>query len=837
VSVQTSPATSALRSIAVALGTPERIFAGLLALTLLLLIAFGWNLHRIHSDALHIVFSSAENIAWMLIASVTGLLACGSWLWRKRMQELAKFQSERAAFIVNQTASFDSARDPILVFDRSGRVELVNSATEALFGHPRDQLHGQDASIMFEIGPGTAGLLERFHMTAEESRVSAIREVWGQRADGTRFPIEITLRDIVGSGGEKIGAYARDVSERRAAQEAVRESERQFRLLVNGVRDHCLFMVDTNGVVINWNAGAERLTGYAAADAVGRHARFLRTEEEQASGAWERTMEQALQKGRMEVQGWRARKDGSHFWADVVLDAVRDDDGNLLSFAVIIRDISEHKRIEQLKNEFVSTVNHELRTPLTSIAGSLGLLAGGAGGQLPEGAARLISIAHANCQRLIRLINDMLDVEKIQSGKMNFEMTRLSLSDVARRSLDSLQGLSAHARVGIELSAEGPSDIRGDSDRLMQVITNLVSNAVKFSPPDGCVHVAVVEAGRLVRLQVRDDGPGIPDEFRARIFSKFSQADSSDTRQKGGTGLGLVIAKEIVDRHGGRLWFESDIGKGTTFYVDLPAIGPAVAAIGDAPSTAAVLICEDDPDAAAILGEILQREGLTVEIAGSIAAVRAAVARPNAYRMLLLDLALPDGDGIALIRELRAQDATRDLPVIVVSAEAQRGRAEIDAHALNVVDWMDKPIDILRLQQAVRAALRGIGARRPVILHVEDDHDVLQITASALAACGEIVPAESLAAARAFLATRSPDLVILDIALGDGSGLELLPDLSQCSSTLIPVVIFSAQDDKRLLLPQVRAVLTKSRTSLDQLAQTALHLLGEPLATERKVAV
>jgi DNA-binding response OmpR family regulator len=151
---------------------------------------------------------------------------------------------------------------------------------------------------------------------------------------------------------------------------------------------------------------------------------------------------------------------------------------------------------------------------------------------------------------------------------------------------------------------------------------------------------------------------------------------------------------------------------------------------------------------------------------------------------------------------------------------------------------MDKPIDIKRLQQAVRAAVRGVEARTPVVLHVEDDHDVLQVTASALEACGEIVPVESLASARAFLAQRTPDLVILDIGLGDGSGLELLPDLSACSSTLIPIVIFSAQDDTELLLPQVKAVVTKSKTSFEQLAQTVRRLLDSPEEPqERKIAV
>jgi signal transduction histidine kinase len=236
-----------------------------------------------------------------------------------------------------------------------------------------------------------------------------------------------------------------------------------------------------------------------------------------------------------------------------------------------VRDISERKQVERLKDEFVSTVNHELRTPLTSIAGSLGLLGGGAAGQLPPAAHRLIAIAHANCQRLIRLINDMLDVEKIQSGKLRFDMVAQNLPEVVRRSVEAVGGYALGLGVQVEVFVEADDiAVSADCDRLVQVATNLLSNALKFSARGGSVHISVSRVGPLARVSVRDTGPGIPAEFRARIFTKFAQADSSDTRQKGGTGLGLVIAKEIVEHHGGCLWFESEVGKGACFFVDLP---------------------------------------------------------------------------------------------------------------------------------------------------------------------------------------------------------------------------------------------------------------------------
>jgi DNA-binding response OmpR family regulator len=337
---------------------------------------------------------------------------------------------------------------------------------------------------------------------------------------------------------------------------------------------------------------------------------------------------------------------------------------------------------------------------------------------------------------------------------------------------------------------------------------------------------------------VKDDGPGIPDEFRSRIFTKFAQADSSDTRQKGGTGLGLVIAKEIAERHGGRLWFESEPGKGARFFVDLPLLEEKNEI--DVPARgSAILVCEDDRDLAAVLREILERDGHAVEhVPTKQDALRVLKQSPTRYAALLLDLVLPDGDGVELIRELRADAATRLLPIIVISAEAARGRNEIGAHALNVVDWMDKPVDIMRLKAVVQSVVSATA--KPVILHVEDDTDLLELTASVLRGCGQIVSAESLKAARAALSRSRPDLVILDLGLKDGSGLDLLPDLRGSDGRLIPVVVFSARDADRSVLKQVKAVMTKSKTSLPELADMVKALLEDRQpkhALKKKIAI
>ena len=265
------------------------------------------------------------------------------------------------------------------------------------------------------------------------------------------------------------------------------------------------------------------------------------------------------------------RKDGGTVPVDVAIGRMRDSGGQNL--VAVLHDITERKRAEVMKNEFVSTVSHELRTPLTSIAGSLGLLAGGATGSLPEGAQRLVTIASQNCRRLVRLINDILDIEKMQSSGITFARDTVSLAEVAERSVEQNSGFALEHQVALTLEVE-PGDLRvtGDADRLIQVLTNLLSNAVKFSPAGSTVEVSVARRGDHVRATVRDHGMGIPESFRTAIFTRFAQADNSDTRQRGGTGLGLAIAREIADHHDGTLSFETEEGVGTAFHLDLPAL-------------------------------------------------------------------------------------------------------------------------------------------------------------------------------------------------------------------------------------------------------------------------
>jgi PAS domain S-box-containing protein len=365
-------------------------------------------------------------------------------------------------------------------------------------------------------------------------------------------------------------------------------ADREGRLSEALVRHRAIFdsaidaiiTINESGSIESLNPAAERLFGYKGDALLHRHIMVLLPSSDERNGHPIRDLRQALL-GMGQVREIEARRaDGSTFPADVALSEMRLGPRRII--VAIVRDASARKRMDRLKSEFVSTVSHELRTPLTSIAGSLGLLAGGAGGKLSDTAHRLISIAHRNSERLIRLVNDILDLEKIEAGKLAFTRARVPVRDLAAEAIDANQAF-AHThgvRVTLEASA-GDLSVTGDRDRLMQVVTNLLSNAIKFSPSGGTVRVSVTRCQDMIRLTVADDGAGIPLEFQSRVFEKFAQADTSDTRSKGGTGLGLAVAKEIVEGHGGTLSFDTRVGHGTEFHMNLKAAEPATTAMAE----------------------------------------------------------------------------------------------------------------------------------------------------------------------------------------------------------------------------------------------------------------
>jgi signal transduction histidine kinase len=501
-----------------------------------------------------------------------------------------------------------------------------------------------------------------------------------------------------------------------------------------------------------------------------------------------------------------------------------------------LRYATERSRLERLKDEFVSTVSHELRTPLTSISGSLGLLMGNAGGDLPKPMARLLAIAHTNSQRLVRLVNDILDIEKMQAGRAVFNFSRVEVRSLVAQAIEANRGFAESYGVRVRLE-DGPAaaDVRADPDRLLQVVTNLLSNAFKFSPADSEVTIAIEKGTDMVRFTVRDHGPGIPIDFKPLIFEKFAQADAGDARKKGGTGLGLSIVKEIVDRLSGEVGFADAPGGGTVFHVQLPCWDHVAALAVDRdtkPSAARLLLCEDDLDAALTLREQLRQVGYATDFAYSVgdALARATVSQ---YRAILVDIHLPDGDGVSLIVRLRALPQYHDTPIVVVSGDPSCGRDDLRSSKLNVLDWLNKPVDFERLVRLLAKPAVHLASRRPRILHVDEDNDV----ARALSEIGDVVTVNSIEEAQRALEADDFDLAVLDVALAKGAGPDLLPELRDSKGKVIPVVVFSASGADLASDSQVQAALAKSHTSIDSLVATVRDRLASRQTSASKETV
>ena len=356
---------------------------------------------------------------------------------------------------------------------------------------------------------------------------------------------------------------------RQKAVEQLRESVARQEAVFNSAPDG-LILLNQKGQIDHLNPCAAAMFDYESGKLQDRHVTQLFHEAPSSDRV--QSFLQSLEIGGGEATAPREfeamRRDGSHFPVEVMVSPVSGVDERC--YLAVVRDITQRKQVETMKNEFVSVVSHELRTPLTSIAGSLGLLAGGAAGALPERAAKLVGIAHSNSTRLVRLVNDILDVEKLQAGMLRLPLRPIALGTLVEQTIQQNQGFANEFSVGLQADSV-PSDAYGlgDEDRLVQVLTNLISNAIKFSPAGEIVRVAVTPLHDMIRISVVDRGPGIPEDFRDVIFQKFVQVDSSDTRRKGGTGLGLTIASEIVALMHGKLSFDSEPGRGTSFHVDL----------------------------------------------------------------------------------------------------------------------------------------------------------------------------------------------------------------------------------------------------------------------------
>lgn len=366
------------------------------------------------------------------------------------------------------------------------------------------------------------------------------------------------------------GTHA-DITDFKRAETALRDQAEHTQAILDNMVDG-IITIDRVGNIDSFNPAAEHIFGYAADEVLGRNVKILMPSPYRDAHDTYLHNYQSSRVARIigigrEVEG--QRKDGSLFPMELTVSEISRQGAPF--YVGMVRDITERKRVERMKNEFVSTVSHELRTPLTSISGALGLISSGTLGDLSTQAKQMLHIAHKNSQRLTHLINDLLDIEKLAAGKMHFDLQQQALMPVIEQAIEANRPYGTERGVSLVLKAE-PAEhkVLVDTYRLIQVLSNLLSNAIKYSPADDTVEIEVQARRDTVRVSVYDRGPGIPPEFQPRIFEKFAQADSSDTRQKGGTGLGLAISKELIGRMGGHIDFATGGERGTVFYFELP---------------------------------------------------------------------------------------------------------------------------------------------------------------------------------------------------------------------------------------------------------------------------
>jgi len=394
------------------------------------------------------------------------------------------------------------------------------------------------------------------------------------RAEGYDSALAAFLEPLLVSCANMIDALCTDLL-RREALEGKKNSEQMIRLILDSAVDG-IITIDQTGTILSFNASARRIFGYTEEEVIGQNVKMLMPSpyRDLHDGYLKHFLDTGERKiigiGR-EVLG--QRKDGSTFPLDLAVSEMMMDGEKM--FTGMVRDITERKGMERMKNEFVSTVSHELRTPLTSIRGSLGIVQAGIVGELTEKGVHLVDIAVNNCDRLVRLINDILDIEKMESGKMEFSFINTEVLPLVQRSIDANRAFGQQNNVTIRLIEKAKNLwSKCDSDRLDQVLTNLLSNAVKFSPSGGEVTLSLDFVEDCLVIEVCDQGPGVPKDFQPRLFEKFAMADASDTRVTKGTGLGLSICQAIVERHGGAIRYVDSHEVGSCFQVKLHAWQP-----------------------------------------------------------------------------------------------------------------------------------------------------------------------------------------------------------------------------------------------------------------------
>jgi PAS domain S-box-containing protein len=643
----------------------------------------------------------------------------------------------------------ESVRDyAIFMLDVQGYILTWNAGAERIKGYAADEIIGQHFSKFYPLEA-----VERGH-PAYELRVAAEQgrfeeEGWRVRKDGSLFWANVVITALREADGELrgFGKVTRDLTQRREFEQSLRQSEERFRLLVESVRDYAFFMLNENGDVATWNVGAERINGYAADEIIGQHFSKFYPEDAVRSGWPEHELHVAVAQGQFSEEGWRLRKDGSRYWAHVTITALRDQEGRLRGFAKLTQDLSERQtrsaqlpetsheemiaaeraarmqaqRAVRMKDEFLATLSHELRTPLHAILGWVQVLRTAPSPLSDQDVRRTVEVIERNAKAQVQLIEDLLDLSRILGGQVRLDVQRVALIDVIGAAVDSARPAADAKGVRIETILDARRGIvSGDPARLQQVVWNLLTNAIKFTPRDGKIQVLLERVNSHVEITVSDTGVGISEDFLPHVFDRFSQRDSSAGRRYGGLGLGLAITKQLVELHGGTVSAKSaGEGKGAMFIVRIPLmlVQDAAADAREEPSEAEqleamslpelnrtqVLAVDDEADARELIRRVLETHGARVTTVSSAEQALAAL-KTMTPDVLVSDIGMPDGDGYQLIRSVRASEAKgRHIPALALTAFARsddRKRAMLagyDAHLAKPFDLAEFLLVIARM--------------------------------------------------------------------------------------------------------------------------------------------
>ena len=525
----------------------------------------GTTRYRIHNPN--------KGLIWVEVRATAERLRDGFVLWHGFIADITPLMSTTIALRESESRFRSMVSNlPGVVYRRDGdtdrTIRYLSEGIERLTGYPARDF----------IAPGTRQYSDLIHpddrTTVQDGDAEQLERTYRLiNAQGETLWVQENSRALRDADGrlQWYDGFIWDVTARAMAEQEAHERERYVRLLIANVID-AIIIINQRGQIETFNHAAEHIFGYSEADVLGQNLSILMPEPHRAAHdgyleAYERRGEGRSLEQNRELQA--VRRNGELFTIELRVSQISHRGER--KFIGLVRDITERKRVDRMKSEFVSIVSHELRTPLTSISGSLGLIVGGAVGEIPPAMGHMLGIAQQNCQRLGLLIGDLLDMEKLVAGQMSFELLPQPLSPLLEDALRANQAYADALGVRLELGDQAAVTVMVDAHRLRQVLANLLSNAAKFSPAGEVVLLSSRRHGDQVRVSVRDVGPGIPQSFRQRIFQKFSQADSSDTRQKGGTGLGLAISKDLIEHMNGRIGFDSELGQGACFWFELPA--------------------------------------------------------------------------------------------------------------------------------------------------------------------------------------------------------------------------------------------------------------------------